>query len=263
MQRILSNGFGWRLVALVLACGSGERAQAVDATSLPLGEDAAIARAFGNGVHAFFGGDYQRAYDDLTGAIAAGSKDPRAHYFRGLAARRMGRIDEAEADFSSAARIEADALGDWPVSRTLERVQGQDRLAIERHRVRSRIEVLQAQKNAASRRYSDIESVQDTYLRRRRPEDVIRNDAAAFGTPEAETPEQLPAGRPVEAVPPPPPAEEPGVAPAEEPAAEDPFKADGATEPPAAEREPAPPAEAPAPGNDPPPADAPGDAIFE
>ena len=67
--------------------------------------------------------------DPLTEAIAAGSGDPRALYFRGLAARRMGRIDEAEADFSQAATLEASGLGAWPVSRTLERVQGADRLA--------------------------------------------------------------------------------------------------------------------------------------
>lgn len=146
----------------------------------PLTEDAAIARALGNGVHAFFGGDYQRAYEDLSDAAAAGSRDPRTLYFRGLAARRMGRIDEAEADFSQAAMLEASSVGTWPVSQTLERVQGQDRLALERHRVRSRIAVLQGRREAAARRYSEIESVQDSYLRRTRPRDAVRDPAAEF-----------------------------------------------------------------------------------
>jgi tetratricopeptide (TPR) repeat protein len=252
----------WRLAAVVVVCATGGQSLAAAQASIPLSDDAAIARAFGSGAHAFFGGDYQRAYDDLTQAIAAGTKDPRAFYFRGLAARRMGRIDEAEADFSSAARIEADTLGDWPVSRTLERIQGDDRLAIERHRVRSRIEAIQTRKDAADRRYSQIESVQDTYLRRRRPEGVIQDNASAFGTPEPRPVEQIPPGRPVEALP---------EAPAD--AGDNDFES--TPEPPMAEREPAAeavesspafetvPEPAPAPGNDPLPADAPGDTIFE
>jgi tetratricopeptide (TPR) repeat protein len=251
MQRVFSCGATWTLTAAVLVGVTGMPARAVDYTAIPHSEDSAIARAFGNGVHAFFGGDYQAAYDDLTQAIAAGTKDPRALYFRGLAARRMGRIDEAEADFSSAARLEADAMGDWPVSRTLERVQGQDRIALERHRVRSRIEVLQGRKDAAAKRYSHIESRQDEYLRRRRPEDVIRNDASAFGTPEAAPAERLPSARPVEPE---------TVEPAEAPGSDDGgFPLGAGPEKPMAEREPA---EA-QPGNDPPAADASGDAIFE
>ena len=45
-------------------------------------EDQAITRAYGSGVHAYFSGDYQRAYEDLTQALEAGTKDPRALYFR-------------------------------------------------------------------------------------------------------------------------------------------------------------------------------------
>ena len=205
------------LAAVFTLCFVGSlRGDAVAQTPMPLSEDAAIARAFGHGVHAFFGGDYQQAYDSLSDALAAGSRDPRALYFRGLAARRMGRIDEAEADFSKAARIEADALGDWPVSRTLERVQGQDRLALERHRVRSRLEVLQERKDAAARRYSQIESVQDSFLRKRRPQSVIQNDASAFGTPEA-----APVNQPAEAIEPGPAVDAGGDAPAEPEAVRD------------------------------------------
>ncbi len=184
MQKLLSFQTGRSLAILLGACLAGQLSAALAQTAIPLGEDAAIARAFGNGVHAYYGGDYQRAYESLSDAVAAGSRDPRTLYFRGLASRRMGRIDEAEADFATAARIEAEALGDWPVSRTLERVQGHDRLALERHRVRSRIEVLQERKDTEARRYSQIESVQDQYLRQRRPQGVQRSNAPAFGTPE-------------------------------------------------------------------------------
>ncbi len=150
------------------------------AQPLVLTEDAAVRRALGNGMHAFFGTDYQQAYDDLTQVVAAGSRDPRALYFRGLAARRMGRIDEAEADFSEAARLEAAAIGQWPVSQTLERVQGHDRLALERHRIRGRIAGIQAGREAELRRYSDLETTQDTYLRRSRPAVLERDPASEF-----------------------------------------------------------------------------------
>lgn len=206
--------------AAVLVC-LGSTLPVAMAQPGPLTEDAAVARAMGSGVHSYFGGDYQRAYEDLTEAIAAGSGDPRALYFRGLAARRMGRIDEAEADFSQAATLEASGLGAWPVSRTLERVQGADRLALERHRVRSRIAALQGRREATERRYSQIESAQESFLRRTRPKDELRDPAAEFER-----------NAPVELVP-------PGAA--EEPAGDEESEPEMIDEP--AEREP-PPAEA-------------------
>lgn len=198
MRGSVAAGFHGRpWIGRLVAFGClGSMVSAALAQPGPLAEDAAIARALGNGLHAFYGSDYQRAYDDLTEAVAAGSRDPRALYFRGLAARRMGRIDEAEADFSRAATMEAAGLGAWPVSRTLERVQGEDRLALERHRVRSRIAVLQGRREAAERRYSEIDSVQDSYLRRTRPKDAARDASSAFedGNPA----ESIPPGRSTE-----------------------------------------------------------------
>ena len=174
--------------AVVTAVCLGGVLPAAFGQPLLLTEDAAVKRALGTGVHAFYACDYQQAYDDLTEVVAAGSRDPRALYFRGLAARRMGRIDEAEADFSEAARLEAAAIGQWPVSQTLERVQGQDRLALERHRIRGRIAGIQAGREAELRRYSELETTQDTYLRRRRPAVGERDPAAPFGDEELSPP---------------------------------------------------------------------------
>ena len=70
-----------------------------------------VAAAFGSGVHAYYASDYARSYDDLTGAIEAGSLDPRTFYFRGLAALKLGRSDEAAADFEDGANREADGGG--------------------------------------------------------------------------------------------------------------------------------------------------------
>ena len=162
-------------------------------------EVTALARAYGAGVHAYFSGDAQRAYDDLTQAIEAGTRDPRAWYFRGLAALKLGRLDESEADFSTAAARETEAAGDWAVSRSLERVQGHDRLALERHRVRARVAGYQQRRQSVERRYSDIESRQPEMLRERRPEGVTREPPAEFGG------EELPAAP----LTPPPGAEDP------------------------------------------------------
>lgn len=178
-----------------------------------------LATAFGSGAHAFFACDYQRAYDELSNAIQAGTEDPRAWYFRGLAALRLGRIDEAEADFSSGAERESRGWGTWPVSRSLERVQGPDRLTLERHRARARVAMLQQRRETIERRYSGVDSVGDDVQRRRRP--VERRDRGGADNPFEEG---SPAAGGAERMPPPPPPE-PGLnlggeAPAAEPAVE-------------------------------------------
>lgn len=142
------------------------------AAGLPGEDPLAIKDAIGRGIHAFHTGDFDRAYDDLTQAIEAGSDDPRVFYFRGLAALRLGRTGEADADFAAGAEREATDGGTARVSRSLERVQGCDRLSLERHRARARLAGLQRDRQVAGRRYSTIEDPSSELLRRRRPEDV-------------------------------------------------------------------------------------------
>jgi hypothetical protein len=157
-------------------------------------EDAAIATLYGGGVHAFFSGDYQRAYDDLSQAVEAGTKDPRAFYFRGLAARKLGRLDESEADFVTGARREAEGLGGWPVARSLERVQGLERLALEQHRNQARVAAVQQERRAVERRYSGIQQRQPDLLRVQRPEGVAGDGVPGFlDGPGPEPIEALPA----------------------------------------------------------------------
>ena len=145
-------------------------------------DNLSLTRTYGAGVHAYFSGDFDRSYDELTAAVEAGSEDPRTRYFRGLAALRLGRLDEAEADFSEGADLEARALGGWPVSRSLERVQGHDRLRLERHRVRARVAALQRDRAAERERYSGIEDAQPEVLRRRAPI-TLPAPAGAAGNP--------------------------------------------------------------------------------
>lgn len=192
----------------VCACGGA-------AASQPSIESLPLAAAYGDGVHAYFAGDYQRAYEDLTQAIEAGTTDPRAFYFRGLAALRQGRDDEAEADFTVGADRESLGLGAWPVGRSLERIQGADRLRLERHRMRARVALLQRQREAEQRRYSQIEEAQPDVIRRRRP--VAPQGGDEGNVFEGQT---APADRPEPA----PAAAEPMPEPAAEPAAEPPAE---------------------------------------
>ena len=168
VQRGWWNGAKGRLAGLVAGAGTAAVAAAV-AAAQPTIESLPLAAAYGDGVHAFFAGDFDRAYEDLSQAIEAGTTDPRAYYFRGLAALRQGRGDEAEADFTEGATRESSGLGAWPVARSLERIQGPDRLRLERHRTRARVALLQRQRAAELERYSQIEAAQPDVLRRLRP----------------------------------------------------------------------------------------------
>lgn len=188
------------------------------------GEEPGVVRdAIGGGMHAYHAGDFNRAYDDLTAAIEAGTSDPRSYYFRGLAALRLGRTSEADADFASGADREATSGTIRRVSLSLERVQGHDRLALERFRARARLGALQREQQAYGRRYSAIEDATSNVRRRRRPED-IRPETVVPGVEEVPAP-ALPAD---EAVPPPKskkpqPAVEPAKKAEDDPFGDDPF----------------------------------------
>lgn len=108
---------------------------------------------YGQGVHQFFRGDLASSARTLGDCVAAGSRDPRVFYFRGLALAGAGRTDEAEADFVEAARLEASGAGGGDVGRALERIQGYWRYAIEKHRLSARIAI---GLNAAGRRRESV-----------------------------------------------------------------------------------------------------------
>ncbi len=106
-------------------------------------EDTVLQRMFGNGVHAYFSGDYVKAHEHLTSAIDGGTADPRCYYYRGLAYIRLGREPEARIDFAKGARLETrDLDGFYNVSRSLERIQGRTRLLLEQNRSKARMAAL-------------------------------------------------------------------------------------------------------------------------
>lgn len=167
-----SFGRGWKAAGLAVVAAAGLLTARTCSAGLPGEDPLAVKDAIGRGVHAFHAGNFDRAYDDLTTAIEAGTDDPRAFYFRGLAALRLGRTGEADADFAAGADREAMEGSTRRISKSLERVQGCDRLALERFRARARLAGLQRDQEAAARRYSTIEDPAVDLRRRRRPEDV-------------------------------------------------------------------------------------------
>lgn len=158
-------------------------AVAMVTTSAVAREDAVLAVAYGNGVHSYYAGDFQRSYEELSTAIDGGTQDPRAFYFRGLSALRLGRLDEADADFASGADAEAAGRGSWPVGRSLERIQGAPRLQLEKYRVRARMAALQQRRGAIVRHYPQLEGDRPDVQRSRRPE-VLPGLPAAASEPE-------------------------------------------------------------------------------
>ncbi|MBR5162279.1 MAG: hypothetical protein IKW80_11660, partial [Thermoguttaceae bacterium] len=98
-------------------------------------QEKVLKQYYGNGVHAYYSGDYKGAYDLLSKPIDAKIEDPRPYYFRGFALMELGRPDQAEKDFKAGAALELkDTTGRFPVNFALERCQGKSRLALENAR---------------------------------------------------------------------------------------------------------------------------------
>ncbi|HVX15147.1 MAG TPA: hypothetical protein VHC22_28400 [Pirellulales bacterium] len=112
---------------------------------------------YGSGVHAYNSGSYLEAYNDLTMAVRSGSQDPRVFYYRGLSYMRLGRPQEAQVDFKKGAALEmADTDRFYPVSKSLERIQGQARSQIERYRSSARLVAYQTRERKRFERYQRI-----------------------------------------------------------------------------------------------------------
>jgi hypothetical protein len=129
-------------------------------------QDFALGQKYGRGVHAYFAGDYVNAYEQLTASITAGSKDPRAYYFRGLAYLNLGRAQEASMDFQKGAELEGQDVNRlYNVAKALERVQGKARLALENYRVEARMAALEEAEKMRKARYAAIEQEEARVVR--------------------------------------------------------------------------------------------------
>lgn len=147
-------------------------------------DDAAVLDdLYGRGVHAYYSRDSRTAVELLSEAIANGSQDPRAFYYRGIALRTLGREEDAKLDFQEGAKFEQS--GDYStdvISKSLERVQGAVRLDLESHRRIARLKTRNDRLAREKARYEEIESGDERVLRR-----------PATGRPATRPPAVLPA----------------------------------------------------------------------
>src|SRR5262245_30987500 len=84
--------------------------------------------SYSRGVDAYYAGRVAESEMLLGQAGAETPDDPRPHYFRALSLLRSGRGDEARAEMMIGSQLEAQHPGRYPVGKSLERVQGSDRL---------------------------------------------------------------------------------------------------------------------------------------
>ena len=191
-------------------------------------QDAVLSHFYGSGVHNYYERDYFNALADLSVAIDGGSQDPRVYYYRALANFRTGNSAAARRDLQKGAELEsADVDQFYPVGKSLERVQGRERLTIERYRAVARAEARQRQRQRDEARYEQRRRAEGQVLRR-----VPLGPAPAPLRPAPKAPAApVAAGEPSE-----PPAEPPAAAtpfddpPAAEPAESSPFGEEPAEE---------------------------------
>jgi hypothetical protein len=175
----------------------------ISATSGWAQDEGLLSQWYGTGVHAYFSGDTTRALQDLTQAADGGTKDPRVYYFRALTYSRMGYSDAATIDMETGAALESqDRDGRYPVSRSLERIQGNRRLALEKYRRKARVATYQRQLVRRRQRYEALRRQEEQVLRRQIAVPLDRLAVPVSGTAPIE--QQVPptAARGVRSLPP-------------------------------------------------------------
>lgn len=106
----------------------------------------AMSEIYGQGVHRYFAGDYAGAELLLNEVQAAGSEDPRVHYFLGMCkVAQGGGVMAGLADFEAGAQAEARGKNSFQVGLALTRIQGAARREIEKARLAARAQFRQQQ----------------------------------------------------------------------------------------------------------------------
>ena len=106
----------------------------------------AMSEIYGQAVHRYFAGDYSGAELLLNQVQAAGSEDPRVHYFLGMCkVAHGGGAIAGLADFEAGARAEATSKNSYQIGLALTRIQGAARREIEKARLAARSHVRQQQ----------------------------------------------------------------------------------------------------------------------
>lgn len=145
---------GWTLVAAWLSAGT------------LWAQEEVLSQFYGSGVHNYYERDYFAAMRELSAAIDGGTNDPRAYYYRGLTHTRLGDTAAAGRDMQKGAELEsADVNQFYPVGRSLERVQGYQRIALERYRSMARAQVRERQLKNNAARYEQRRGAEAQVLR--------------------------------------------------------------------------------------------------
>jgi hypothetical protein len=130
-------------------------------------QDAQHRVLYGQGVHAYYNGDYESALRHLTATISKNTNDPRSYYFRGLTNAKLGNDEASLADLKKGAAIEAlDDRGVYQVSTALQRIQGQSRLQIEKLRQQARLDIVATEKVRLQARYEQQQKDETAVLRK-------------------------------------------------------------------------------------------------
>ncbi len=130
-------------------------------------QDTLLSDLYGQGVHAYFSGDYEKAHRLLTMAIDQGSRDPRCYYFRGLSYEQLGRPDEGTNDFKQGAELEAAGEGaQVDIGASLQRVQGQKRLELEKVRYQARLQAHVSGVKQRQQRYERFQRDEERVIRK-------------------------------------------------------------------------------------------------
>ncbi len=119
-------------------------------------QNAILSEMYGRGVHAYFAGNHNDSYQLLSSAIQGGMEDPRAYYFRGLAANASGRQYEAEADWQAGAELEAKGKSNASIGQALSRFQGYERMKLEEIRRKAKLDALIQANLRSDVRYGEL-----------------------------------------------------------------------------------------------------------
>ncbi|MBN2579459.1 MAG: hypothetical protein JXB10_10745, partial [Pirellulales bacterium] len=126
---------------------------------------AVLSQLYGDGVHAYFAGDYRQAHKQFTAAIDGGTQDPRVFYFRGLAYLKLGRPQEAAVDFRRGALLETRNVGQrYQVAQALQRVQGDVREQLETYRAQARKAAVEAAQRLRQARFEALKCEEQRVL---------------------------------------------------------------------------------------------------
>lgn len=121
---------------------------------------------YGRGVHQYFSGRYDEAKRSLALAIQAGSTDPRVYYFLGLIHLNEGQRDKALQDFQEGANLEAaDKNLSMDINRSLTRVQGSQRVLLEKYRSEAQVRAVDRFEEMMKRRYETLTQREEEVLK--------------------------------------------------------------------------------------------------